>query len=82
MPIRKAFDNEERNNRHLSPLAKNTISILGQTIGHIKKHDDEGKIFQILSSAIMMLTSILRPYVKEDNVDLMTGEVLDDRLKN
>jgi hypothetical protein len=79
MPIRQI---EDKTNKHLSPLARNTISILGQTIGHIKKHDDESKIFQILSSAIMMLTSILKPYVKDDNVDLMTGEVIDDRLKN
>ena len=73
MAIRKAYDNEERNNKNLSPLARNTINILGQTIGHIKRHNDEAQIFQILTSAIQMLTSILRPYIKESTFEVDTS---------
>ena len=75
--------NEDKANKHLSPLARNTISILGQTIGHIKRHDSEARIFQILTQAITMLTSILKPYIKDNPmVDMNTGEIIDDRLKN
>tara|TARA_R100000908_G_C3712321_1_gene118461 strand:+ start:673 stop:900 length:228 start_codon:yes stop_codon:yes gene_type:complete len=61
MSVRKF---EDKSNKHLPELARNTISILGQTIGHIKRHPQDANIMAILTNAITMLTSIIKPYTK------------------
>ncbi|QDP66921.1 MAG: hypothetical protein Unbinned4409contig1002_22 [Prokaryotic dsDNA virus sp.] len=63
MSIRVKKDNR---NKELPDVARNTIAILSQTIGHIKRHPKDQQVLAILANSITLLTSLIRPYIDED----------------
>lgn len=63
MSIRVKKDNR---NKELPDVARNTIAILSQTIGHIKRHPKDQQVLAILANSITLLTSLIKPYINED----------------
>ena len=57
---------KDTRNKELPDVARNTIAILGQTIGHIKKHPRDEQVLAILANAITLLTALIRPHINED----------------
>ena len=63
MPLRIKKDTR---NKELPDVARNTIAILSQTIGHIKKHPKDQQVLAILANSITLLTSLIKPYIDQD----------------
>ena len=57
------FNRYDNRNKKMGRLANDTVSLLYQTINHIKKNGTDANTLEILTHSIGALTSILQPYV-------------------